>query len=102
MGPITREIVQQGLLDYLTILGLVGLVKEKGSQTERGIAAIEPQDIANLFSQEEYMRLYQANAGVLASMLQSPEKRKRELAYTISGAHLRMKIEYGQREMRTS
>lgn len=102
MGLITRELLQQGLLDYFTLMVIFDADKQgpNGSE-ERGIASIEPKDITAVFSQEEYMQLYHAKAGVLASMLQSPRRELRELAYAYDQMHWKVRLEYARLEEST-
>ncbi|MDO8656177.1 MAG: hypothetical protein Q7K45_02985 [Nanoarchaeota archaeon] len=97
MGPITREVLQQGLLEYLAIMVLFEPGKERVTE-ERGAMYIEPKDIAAIFEPTEYIRMYKANAPVLASMLQSPEEKRRELAYAIHGAHLKVTRAYDEQK----
>lgn len=93
MGPITREVLQQGLLEYLAIM----VIFEPGKE-ERGMAHIEPKDIVTVFDRKEYLQMYKAGAPILARLLESPEERRRELAYAIDRAHLQVWNEYGRQE----
>ncbi len=97
MGPITRELLQQGLLDYLAIMIIFEPGREANKE-ERGAFVIEPRDIAELFSQEEYVQLYRANSGVLARMLKSPRPEMRNLAYAFDRMHWKVRLEYARSE----